>query len=40
MGLDKSLFGYANFRKLLDEVDCFLNEHLLHNLFLSFHHNK
>ena len=28
MGLDKSLFGYANFKKLLDEVDCFLNENL------------
>ena len=26
MGLDKSLFGFANFKKLLDEVDCFLNE--------------
>ena len=26
MGLDKSLFGYANFKKLLDEVDCFLYE--------------
>ena len=30
MGLDKSLFGYPNFKKLLDEADCFLNEHLLH----------
>ena len=28
IGLDSSLFGYANFKKLLDEVDCFLNENL------------
>ena len=34
MGLDSSLFGYANFKKLLDEVDCFLNEHLP-NRFIS-----
>ena len=28
MGLDKSLFGYKHFRKLLTEINCFLNEHL------------
>ena len=28
MGLDNSLFGYGNFKKLLEEVHCFLNEHL------------
>ena len=28
MGLDNSLFGYDNFKKMLEEVDCFLNEHL------------
>ena len=36
MGLDKSLFGYANFQKLFDEVDCFLNEHLLHKFISIF----
>ena len=34
MGLDNSLFAYSNFKKLLDEVDCFLNEHLP-NKFIS-----
>ena len=28
MGLDQSLFSFENFRKLLQEIDCFLNEHL------------
>ena len=28
MGLDRSLFGFDNFKKLLDEIDCFLIEHL------------
>ena len=28
MGLDKSLFYFENYQKLLNEVDCFLNEHL------------
>ena len=28
MGLDKSLFGFENYKKLLEEIDCFLNEHL------------
>ena len=36
MGLDKSLFGYANFKKLLDEVDCFLNEDLLYKYISIF----
>ena len=27
MGLDKSLFGYENFIKLLEEIDCFSSEH-------------
>ena len=36
MGLDKSLFGYANFKKLLDEVDFFLNEDLLYKYIAIF----
>ena len=28
MGLDNSLFGYGNFKKLLEKVECFLNKHL------------
>ena len=28
MELDKSLFSFENYQKLLNEVDCFLNEHL------------
>ena len=28
MGLDQSLFSFENFRKLLHEIVCFLNEHL------------
>ena len=28
MGLDNSLFGYGNFKKLLEDVHCFLNENL------------
>ena len=34
MGLDNSLFGYDNFKKMLEEVNCFLNEHLP-NKFIS-----
>ena len=34
MGLDNSLFGYGNFKKLLEDIDCFLNEHLP-NKFIS-----
>ena len=36
MGLANSLFGYTNFKKLLDEVDCFLNEHLPHKFISIF----
>ena len=36
MGLDSSLFGYTNFKKLLDELDCFLNEHLPHQFISVF----
>ena len=28
MGLEKSLFGFENCKKLLEEIDCFLSEHL------------
>ena len=28
MGLDKSLFSFENYQKLLNEIDRFLNEHL------------
>ena len=34
MGLDNSLFRYENFKKLLEEVENFLNEHLP-NKFIS-----
>ena len=34
MGLDNSLFGYENFKKLLEEVENSLNEHLP-NKFIS-----
>ena len=34
MGLDRSLFSFENFRQLLQEIDCFLNEHL-ENKFTS-----
>ena len=34
MGLDNSLFGYDNFKKMLEEINCFLNEHLP-NKFIS-----
>ena len=34
MGLDNSLFGYENFKKLLEEVENFLNENLP-NKFIS-----
>ena len=36
MGLDKSLFGYANFKKLLDEVDCLLSEYFPHKFISIF----
>ena len=28
MGLDRSLFSLKNFRQFLQEIDCFLNDHL------------
>ena len=28
MGLDQSLFSFENFRQLLQEIDCLLNEYL------------
>ena len=34
LGLDQSLFSFENFRQLLQEIDCFLNEHL-ENKFIS-----
>ena len=36
MGLDKSLFGYANFKKLLDGVDYFLSEYFPHKFISIF----
>ena len=36
MGLGKSLFGYENFKKLLEEVHCFLNEHLSNKFVCVF----
>ena len=37
MGLDQSLFSFENFRKPLQEIDCFLNEHWKINLLLFTH---
>ena len=34
VGLDNSIFGFTNFKKLLEEVDLFLDKHLP-NKFLS-----
>ena len=28
MGLDNSVFGYSNFKQLLEEIDLFVKEHL------------
>ena len=28
MGLDNSVFGYSNFKQLLEKIDLFVNEHL------------
>ena len=39
MGLGKSLFSFEDFKKLLAEVDCFLNEHLP-NKFNSIYPRK
>ena len=36
MGLDKSLFSFENYHKLLNEVDCFLNQHLGKKCFSVF----
>ena len=36
MGLDKSLFGFENYKKPLEEVDCFLNEHLSNKFVCVF----
>ena len=37
MGLDNSLFGFTYFKKLLEEVDLFLNEHLPNKFVSGFH---
>ena len=36
MRLDKSLFGYENFKNFLEEVDCFLNEPLWNKFVCAF----
>ena len=36
MGLDNSIFSYTNFKKLLEEVDLFLNEHLPNKSISNF----
>ena len=36
MGWDKSLFSFENYQKLLNEVDCFLTEHLEKKLIPIF----
>ena len=33
MGLDNSVFGYSNFKQLLEEIVIFINEHLPENFF-------
>ena len=39
MGLDNSLFGYKNFKKLLEEVENFLNEHLPNKFISKWRHD-
>ena len=36
MGLDKSLFSFENYKKLLEEFDCFLREHLSNKFIFVF----
>ena len=36
MGLDNSIFGFTNFKKLLVEVDLFLKEHLPNKFVSNF----
>ena len=36
MGLDKSLFAFENYKKLLEEVDYFLNEQLCNKCVCVF----
>ena len=33
LGLDKALFSFENYRKLLEEMNSFLNEHLISKQF-------
>ena len=35
MGLDNSIFGYENFKQLLQEIDLFINEHLPEKFIFS-----
>ena len=36
MGLDKSLFGFESYKKLLEELNCFLNDHLSNKFVCVF----
>ena len=36
IGLDNSIFGFTNFKQLLEEVDLFLNEHLPKKIVSNF----
>ena len=36
MGLGTSLFACSNYKKLLEEVDCFFHEHLLNKFVYVF----
>ena len=36
MRLDKSFFGFENYKKLLEEVDCFWKEHLSNKFVCVF----
>ena len=35
MGLNNSIFGYENFKQLLQEIDLFINEHLPEKFIFS-----
>ena len=37
MGLENSIFGYENFKQLLQEIDLFINEDLPEKFFFSFY---
>ena len=36
MGLDNSLYGYSNFKQLLEDIDLFINEYLPEKFDVEF----